>query len=100
MLPEVLDALPLFLGHGHCGTFFMAAHGVPPLMALPDAEDVVFLGIMYPQILPQFLDPSLEAFGRVGELLTAAGGKRYLADWLGQMDQESWRRHWGPRYDR
>lgn len=76
----MLEALPLFLGHGHCGTFFMATGGLPPLMALPAAGDVVFFAIMYPPIPPQFLDASLDAFGRIGELLTAAGGKRYLAD--------------------
>ena len=100
VLPEVLDTLPLALGPGHCGTFFMATEGSPPLLARPDASDVVFLGIMYPQILPQFLDMSLGAFRRIGELLTAAGGKRYLADWLGDMDEAAWRRHWGAGYDR
>jgi len=100
VLPQVLDTLPLFLGHGHCGTFFMATSGLPPVMALPAADDVVFFAIMYPQILPQFLGASLEAFGRIGELLTAAGGKRYLADWLATMTEQDWRRHWGTSYDR
>jgi cytokinin dehydrogenase len=98
VLPAVLDALPLFLGHGHCGTFFVATRDVPPLMALPAADDVVFLSVIYPQVLPQFLDATLEAFGTVGELLTAAGGKRYVADWLGQMHAEDWRRHLGPHH--
>ncbi len=100
VLPQVLDTLPLFLGHGHCGTFFMATGDLPPVMALPAADDVVFFAIMYPQILPQFLGASLEAFGRIGELLTGAGGKRYLADWLGTMGEQDWRRHWGTSYDR
>ena len=95
VLPAVLEALPLSLGHGHCGTFFAATEDVPPLMALPDADDVVFLAIMYPQVLPQFLDASLEAFGRIGQLLTNAGGKRYVADWLGDIGEHDWRRHFG-----
>jgi len=99
-LPAVLDALPLVLGHGHCGTFFVATDGVPPLMALPDAEDVVFLSIIYSQIPPQFLDAALEAFGRIGRLLTEAGGKRYAADWLGEMGEADWQRHWGSSYHR
>jgi hypothetical protein len=41
------------------------------------------------------LDPSLEAFGRLGELLTSVGGKRYVPDWLSDMGEEGWRRHWG-----
>jgi hypothetical protein len=50
--------------------------------------------------LPTLLDASLEALGRIGRLLTDAGGKRYVADWLGDMTQADWRRHWGPEYDR
>jgi cytokinin dehydrogenase len=98
VLPAMLAALPLFLGHGHCGTFVVATKDVPPLMALPAADDVIFVSVIYPQVLPQFLDATLEAFDRVGELLTAAGGKRYVADWLGQMDAEDWRRHLGRRH--
>jgi cytokinin dehydrogenase len=98
VLPAVLDALPLFLGHGHCGTFFVATEDVPPLMALPEADDLVFLSVIYPQVPPQFLDATLEAFRRVGGLLTGAGGKRYVADWLGEMSAEDWRRHLGPRH--
>jgi hypothetical protein len=43
---------------------------------------VVFLSVIYPQVRPQFLDATLEAFRRVGELLTGASVKRYVADWL------------------
>jgi hypothetical protein len=63
----------------------MATGGLPPVMALTAADDVVFFAIMYPQILPRFLDTSLEVFSRIAELLTGAGGKRYLADWHGTM---------------
>ncbi len=97
VLPAVLQALPL--GEGHRGTFFVAADDVPPLMALPEVDDVVFLSVIYPQVLPQFLDDTLAAFQRAGDLLIAAGGKRYVADWLGDMDEETWRRHFGPRYE-
>lgn len=98
VLPAVLEALPL--GEGHRGTFFVATDGVPPLMAMPEAEDVVWFSVMYPQILPQFLDDTLAAFRHAGELLTEAGGKRYVADWLGEMGDDAWRRHFGSRYGR
>jgi hypothetical protein len=65
-------------------------------MALPAADDIVFLAIMFPQILPRFLDASLQAFSRIAELLTGAGGKRYLADWLGTMARQDWHRHRAP----
>jgi len=97
VLPAVLDTLPL--GEGHRGAFFTAGDDVPPLMALPEAQDVVFLSVIYPQVLPQFLDDTLAAFQRAGDLLTEAGGKRYIADWLGDMGEEDWRQHLGSRHD-
>jgi cytokinin dehydrogenase len=97
VLPQVLDTLPL--GEGHRGVFFMAKDDVPPLMALPESLDVAFLGVIYPQVLPQFLDGTLSALQRAGDLLTEAGGKRYVADWLGTMGEEDWRRHFGSRYE-
>jgi cytokinin dehydrogenase len=97
VLPEVLDALPL--QEGHRGAFFVAADDVPPLMALPEADDIVFLAVIYPQVLPQFLDDTLTAFENAGRLLSEAGGKRYVADWLGDMDEQDWRRHFGPRHE-
>jgi cytokinin dehydrogenase len=95
VLPAVLDTLPL--GEGHRGTFFVATDGVPPLMVLPDDEDVVFLSVIYPQVLPQLLDETLGAFRRAGALIVAAGGKRYLADWLGDPGEQDWQAHFGPR---
>jgi len=94
----VLKTLPS--GEAHRGAFFVATDGVPPLMALPVAEDVVFFNVIYPQILPQFLDDTLAAFQRAGELLTEAGGKRYVADWLGEMGDADWRGHFGTGYGR
>jgi hypothetical protein len=78
----------------------MATGGLPPVMALTAADDVVFFAIMYPQILPRFLETSLEVFSRIAELLTGAGGKRYLADWHGTMTEQGWRRHRETRHDR
>jgi cytokinin dehydrogenase len=98
VLPQVLSTLPL--GEGHRGTFFMSGDDAPPLMALPQAEEVVFLAVIYPQVLPQFLDGTLAAFQGAADLLTEAGGKRYVADWLGAMGEGDWRRHFGPRHGR
>jgi hypothetical protein len=98
VLPAMLDTLPL--GEGHRGAYFVATDDVPPLMALPEAEDVVFLGMIYPQVLPQFLDDTLASFKRAGDLLISAGGKRHLADWLGDVGEEDWRRHFGSRHAR
>ena len=69
-------------------------------MALPDAEEIVFIAVIYPQVLPQFLDDTLNAFKRAGDLLVEAGGKRYVADWLGDTGEHDWRRHFGSRHER
>ncbi len=98
VLPAVLDTLPL--GEGHRGIFFVATNGVPPLMALPEAEDVVFFSVIYPQIVPLFLDDTLAAFQCAGNLLVEGGGRRYVADWLGDRGEDDWREHFGSRYSR
>jgi hypothetical protein len=66
---------------------------------VPDAEQIVFFSVIYPQILPSLIDDTLRAFSAASEMLIAVGGKRYLADWLGEMDQSGWQRHFGARYD-
>ena len=97
VLPAVLEILPLV--EGHRATFFMAANEIPPLMALPESNDVVFFAVMYPQVLPQFLEDTLGASQRAADLLTGAGGKRYVADWLGDPSNVDWRGHFGSRYE-
>jgi len=97
VLPAVLETLPA--GEGHRGVFLVATDNVPPLMALPDAQDVVFFSVIYPQVLPQFLDDTLASFQRASALLTSAGGRRYVADWLGEMRDEDWRWHFGSRHE-
>lgn len=100
VLPAVLNSLPTFLGDGHRGVFLVDRTGSPPLLALPISDDVAFFSVIYPQVLPPFLDAALEAFARVGELLADAGGKRYVADWLGDPDEASWQAHFGAEYGR
>ena len=97
VLPAVLEILPL--AEGHRGTFFVAAHDVVPLMALPEGEDVVFFAVMYPQVLPQYLEDTLAASQCAAALLIEAGGKRYVADWLGNASDVDWRRHFGSSYE-
>jgi cytokinin dehydrogenase len=98
VLPEVLGTLPL--AEGHRGTFFVAADAVPPLMALPDSENVVFFAVMYPQVLSPVLADTLEASQRAADLLTEVGGKRYVADWLGEPGDFDWSAHLGTCHER
>ncbi len=98
VLPKVLATLPL--AEGHRGVFFVATDDLPPLMALPGSDDVVFFAVMYPQVLPQFLEGTLEASQHAADLLVHAGGKRYVADWLGKPERFDWAEHLGSRHGR
>ncbi len=36
---------------------------------------------------------------RLLKVTSSAGGKRYLADWMGEVDGDGWRAHFGPAYE-
>ena len=59
VLPTVLELLPP--AEGHRGTFFVAPQNVPPLMALPDEDEAVFFAVLYPRVLPDALEQTLQA---------------------------------------
>jgi len=99
VLPEVLDLLPLSLGDGYRGGFLFNRRDAPPMLALPSSDDVAFFSIMYPQIAPEHLADALDVHEQISEVLTHAGGKRYAADWMGEMDEVAWRARLGDQYD-
>jgi len=99
VLPAVLDALPLALGDGYRGGFLFERQNAPVQLALPTSSDLAFFSVMYPQVAPELLPEALDLHARLAELLTGAGGKRYLADWMGEVDEDGWRAHFGPAYD-
>jgi hypothetical protein len=45
------------------------------------------------------LEDTLGASQRAADLLTDAGGKRYVADWLGDPSNVDWRGHFASRYE-
>jgi cytokinin dehydrogenase len=97
VLPDVLEALPL--NEGHRGTFIVGSDRIPPFMALPETKDVVFFAVMFPQVLPQLLEDTLAASQRAADLLVGSGGKRYIADWLGDPERVDWRGHFESDYE-
>jgi len=99
VLPAVLDALPLWLGDGYRGGFQFQRQDAPVQLALPASEDLAFFSVMYSQVAPELLPEALAVHARVAELFTSAGGKRYLADWMGEVDGDAWRAHFGPAYE-
>jgi cytokinin dehydrogenase len=99
VLPDVLAAIPPGLGDAHRGIFVVDLHRVPPLFITPGSEDVAFFSIMHAGVAPPLVEEALEAFGRARDLLADAGGKSYLADWLGAVGPADWRTHFGSQAD-
>jgi cytokinin dehydrogenase len=98
LLPQVLDALPPSLGDGH-RLGWLARDKLPPLLAVPDAEEVACLAIVPPGVADFERDLVLQVFRQLDHSLRAAGGKRYPSGWLGRLTEQDWRQHHGPRYD-
>ncbi|HZI09776.1 MAG TPA: FAD-binding protein [Myxococcus sp.] len=97
LLPELLQALPPWLGEGH-RVLLVNGAGTPELMAVPDEPRFACLAILPMGVPRELLEETLAALGPVEERLREAGAKRYLSGHLGDMDAESWRRHLGPRH--
>src|SRR6266702_2049515 len=95
VLPDVLAAIPPGLGDAHRGIFLVDLQGAPPLFMTPSPEHVEFFSIMHAGVPPPLVEDALEAFSRARDLLMDAGGKSYLADWLGSVGPAYWRTHFG-----
>lgn len=99
VLPDVLALIPPGLGDAHRGIFLVDMQRVPPLFMTPSPDHVAFFSIMHAGVAPPLVEEALEAFGRARDLLVDAGGKNYLADWLGGAGPASWRTHFGSQAD-
>jgi cytokinin dehydrogenase len=98
LLPQVLDALPPSVGDGH-RVELVARDQLPPLLAVPDAEEVACLAIVPAGVADFERDLVLQFFRQLDHTLRAAGGKRYPSGWLGRLNEQDWRQHHGVRYD-
>jgi hypothetical protein len=65
----------------------------------PESDDLAFFSVMYPHVPPELLPEALDAHPRVSDLLTRAGGKRYGPDWMGEVDHDGWRTHFGRAHE-
>jgi cytokinin dehydrogenase len=99
VLPDVLAAIPPGLGDAHRGIFLVDTQRAPALFITPASRHVAFFSIMHAGVAPPLVEEALEAFGRARHLLAGAGGKSYLADWLGGIGPASWRTHFGSQAD-
>lgn len=97
LLPELLNALPPFLGDGH--RIALMANQGPSLFMRPEGAMSLNFAVL-PMGIPDALrDDALRALRALHDLGVAAGGKRYLSGWLGMMDEPGWRLHYGDAFD-
>jgi cytokinin dehydrogenase len=73
-------------------------NSLPHSLAMPSG-DVAIFAVLPTGVPKPLLDDALSGIQKAHEILLAAGGKRYLAGWLGAMDSDAWRRHYGDYYD-
>lgn len=95
VLPDVLAAIPPGLGDVHRGIFLVDTRRAPPLFMTPGPGQAAFFSLMHAGVAPPLAQDALGAFSRARDLLADAGGKSYLADWLGSPGPADWRTHFG-----
>jgi cytokinin dehydrogenase len=98
LLPRLLQALPLSMGDGH-RLFVLAPSQLPRFFMVPREEPVVAFAVLPAGVHPAFADDVIAALHGVHDLMVEAGGKRYVADWLGSVDRAAWKAHFGERFE-
>ena len=98
ILPQVLAKLPRAAGDGHRLAWF-PTRNLPGLFSVPAGEWAVAFAVLPTSIEESVYEETLVALDEVRRLLWRHGGKAYLIGWFGPMDDASWRRHYGDRYD-
>jgi cytokinin dehydrogenase len=98
LLPRLLQAIPLSIGDGH-RLFILAPSQLPRFFMLPKDEPVVAFAVLPTGVHQALTDDVLAALHGIHDVIVEAGGKRYVADWLGSVDPAGWRAHFGERFD-
>lgn len=98
VLPVILDALPLTMGDGH-RLMFISKHNLPKFFVTPPEEEIACFAVHPTGVPTIFLEEALKAVETIHAIAMEAGGKRYLPGWLGMMDKNAWKHHYGPLYD-
>lgn len=98
LVPKLLEALPLSIGDGH-RVYRVANRDLPRFFMTPDAPEYACFAVLPTGVPAPLLEDVLKAMRRVHAMCMEAGGKRYLAGWLGMIDREGWRAHYGDRHE-
>lgn len=97
-LPKVLEMLPRGAGDGHRLAWIPTAN-LPKLFSVPAGEWAVILAVLPTSIDDSVYEETVASLDEVRRYLWGIGGKAYLANWFGPMDEAGWRRHFGARFD-
>lgn len=100
LLPKILAELPPTLGGGH-HLHFMNTRQLPTNLMAPTTEQAIALTILPPGIAQQHLPTVLASLHKLAQWTREAGGKRYLAGWLGDLTDitvDYWKQHYGEHY--
>lgn len=98
ILPHLLQQLPLSLGDGlGYRLLVLNEKGLTSFMK-PSSSTCIAFAALPIGINTHSLQPVLDSLKIVDEWVLARGGKRYLSGWLGNMDQEAWKLHYGSYY--
>jgi cytokinin dehydrogenase len=98
ILPEVLEQLPRAAGDGH-RLAWIPTKNLPGLFSVPDGDWAIILAVLPTSIEESVYEETLAALDRIRRMLWDVGGKAYLANWFGPMDDAAWRRHYGERHN-
>lgn len=98
ILPQLLEKLPRAAGDGHRMAWF-PTNNLPGLFSVPAGDWAVAIAVLPTSIEESVYEETLAALDQVRRMLWDLGGKAYLANWFGPMDDAGWRRHYGDRYE-
>jgi cytokinin dehydrogenase len=101
ILPELLKRLPFCLGDGlGYRLFYVGSQNLPPSFRMPSGSSpVVGFAALPVQIPEQNRLEILDSLNEIHEWLTALGGKRCLAGWLGSNTCSFWAKHYGEYFE-
>lgn len=97
ILPEVLEKIPMWLGDYH-RLILVKKHQLPTLFSVPEDEEIGCFAILPMGSAPALNNDTLKALTMIHQILTEAGGKRYISGWLSMMGREDWQNHYQGKY--
>jgi cytokinin dehydrogenase len=97
VVPKALGSLPPWLGHGEL--LWMPTAGLPRFFVVPEGTAVAGFALLATGVAPERVAECLGTLRSLHGLFIEADGKRYHSGWLGMVEEQGWRRHFGDRLE-